>query len=160
MKTESKRDIEIILVFMSLYILNRFWLKQTVQIPLVSYILKCHFNDWIGGICITAYINIVLAYSKYSKYRIQTVGFVMLCGLVCGILWEYIFPLFYQRGVSDLGDVVAYVLGGLTYFILSKRITKSYQGYSCLPPHRGRHYCCAETRKEGDLFRSHPLENP
>lgn len=105
---------------MQLYVLNRFWLKHAIQLPIVSYILKCHFNDWIGGICIIAYVNIVLANSKYSHCRIQKIGSVALCGLMCGILWEYVFPVFYHRGVSDLGDVIAYVIGGMTYLTLSK----------------------------------------
>ena len=64
-------DISKIVCVLFLYALNRFYLKNVVVIPAISYILKCHFNDFLGGIFIIAYINLILEHSKYRHYRVD-----------------------------------------------------------------------------------------
>ena len=49
---------------------------------------------------------------------------MMLC---CGIIWEYIFPYLFAYSTSDILDVVSYVLGGITYCFLIKKVEKVSQ---------------------------------
>lgn len=121
-------DFLVILLVSAAYSINRFWLKNAVDWPVVSYILQCHFNDWLAGIGIIAYLNLVFSFSKYRHIRItQNRTAVPVC-LICGVLWEYGFPLVYPHGTSDVWDIISYVLGGIVYILLSKQqklITKN-----------------------------------
>ena len=76
-------DISKIVCVLFLYALNRFYLKNVVVIPAISYILKCHFNDFLGGIFIIAYINLILEHSKYRHYRVDTVSMAVTITLIC-----------------------------------------------------------------------------
>ena len=117
-KFKRMGDISKIVCVLFLYALNRFYLKNVVVIPAISYILKCHFNDFLGGIFIIAYINLILEHSKYRHYRVDTVSKAVTITLICGIFWECVAPFFVHQGVSDVYDVIAYVLGGITYLLL------------------------------------------
>ena len=117
-KFKRMGDISKIVCVLFLYALNRFYLKNVVVIPAISYLLKCHFNDFLGGIFIIAYINLILEHSKYRHYRVDTVSMAVTITLMCGIFWEYVAPFFLHQGVSDVYDVIAYVLGGITYLLL------------------------------------------
>ena len=117
----ARRFDAITLAIISLaYCVNRFWLKNALGVPVVSYLLKCHFNDWLAGICVMTYLNLVMSLGGY-RLRLRTYpGAAAVC-LACGLLWEYALPMVFPHGTSDVWDVAAYVLGGLTYVLLSRR---------------------------------------
>lgn len=117
-----KEDRLCFLLPLLLYVINRFILKRIIGDSLIGYILRCHFNDYLGGICIIAYINIVLSCGVYSKYRITRLIPAIMIGILCGILWEYGFPLLFPRGTSDFWDVIAYTLGASTNILVLQRI--------------------------------------
>lgn len=102
-----------------MYCINRFFLKNIlVGIPVVTYIVNCHLNDFLAGIAIICYVNIVISLSKLSIQRIKHLYSSLLVSFSCGILWEYVFPHFIKKGVSDVLDVVSYMLGGVVYIIV------------------------------------------
>ena len=109
MKRKPDRDEVIIVCVLILYCLNRFIFKIVVNVPIVSYLLKCHFNDWLGGIFIVAYINVVLI------------------NAFCGIVWEFIGPYVFHHGTSDCYDMLAYIIGGITYIMLQRIAAKREQ---------------------------------
>lgn len=39
----------------------------------------------------------------------------------CGIFWEYIAPMFRANTVSDTWDMLAYMIGGFLYWIITKK---------------------------------------
>lgn len=123
-------DISKIVCVLFLYALNRFYLKNVIVIPAISYILKCHFNDFLGGIFIIAYINLILEHSNYRHYRVDTVSMAVTITIICGIFWEYVAPFFLHQGVSDVYDVIAYVLGGITYLLLWRVVPVKINWYS------------------------------
>ena len=47
-KDKEKNGIIIACVLL-LYALNRFVLRGVFSIPILSYLLKCHFNDYLGA---------------------------------------------------------------------------------------------------------------
>lgn len=106
-----------IAVGLALYALNRFYLKNIVRTPVVSYLLNCHFNDFCGGICIIAYMNIVLSFDQHCPFRFKRYRDIFLACFICGLLWEYLFPLVFPRGTADPWDIVAYCLGGSIYTV-------------------------------------------
>ena len=108
-------DFIVVVLISALYCSNRFWLKNVVNIPILSYLLKCYFNDYLAGIGIIAYMNLVLYVSKYRYIRIKTLSCAIVICFACGLLWEYILPQIFPHGTSDKWDVVSYVLGGVSY---------------------------------------------
>ena len=42
----------------------------------------------------------------------------------CGTIWEYVTPLFRKNTVSDIGDIVAYMIGGIVYWLINKILIK------------------------------------
>lgn len=111
---------KVILFTLLIYCINRFCLKRVIDLPVVGYILRCHFNDYLGGICIIAYINLVLMHSKYKYACIQKFSTAIIVTAICGVLWEYIMPALYRHSVSDFADVISYMTGGITYFVINK----------------------------------------
>ena len=127
MKQVSKQNVIVLLCIACLYCVNRFWLKETISLPVISYVLKCHFNDFLAGIAILAYINLMLSISKYHNKAILTFpkGFGVALG--CGLLWEYLLPIFFPHGTSDIYDVLAYLLGGVSYISIIHLISRRTQ---------------------------------
>ena len=94
------------------------------MMPVISYILKCHFNDFLAGIVIISYLNLIFSISRFSHIRIDNyIASVSIC-FICGILWEYILPLIFPHGTSDVWDIVSYILGGVMYIKLLDRKKK------------------------------------
>ena len=110
-----------------LYTLNRFILKRTISnTTIIGYFLHCYLNDCIGGFCIICYINIILLNSKYDSIHIHSFFLIVIITLICGLLWEYVFPAIHHRGISDAWDVGAYLLGGILYYYINRIIMKYY----------------------------------
>lgn len=118
LNTKSRFDQAVIIMIAVAYCMNRFWLKKVVSNWTLSYLLNSHFNDWLAGISIVAYINLILSKSKYTYIRIKNCWQAIVVCLCCGLLWEYVLPYLVQRGISDKWDVLAYILGGVTYIAL------------------------------------------
>lgn len=117
-KAKCDRNWIVSFYVLLLYSLNRFYLKKAVDVPIITYLLRCHFNDWLGGILIIAYINGILNLSRYREHQIATLKAAILTTFLCGIVWEYITPYLFHHGTSDFYDVIAYVIGGMTYILL------------------------------------------
>ena len=124
MKCKLNKDAIVIVCVLIFYSLNRFVFKTIVDIPIISYLLKCHFNDWLGGIFIVAYINVVLQYSRYRHMRIHTLPCVILINTLCGIVWEFVGPYVFHHGTSDYYDILAYIFGGIAYIIFQRILSK------------------------------------
>lgn len=114
-------------VTLMLYIFNRFALKPNLGSSVFSYLMKYYFNDYLGGILIVAYSNFVLSLSIYS-YRITSLKACAGITLLCGLFWEYIFPMIYPRGTADPFDVIAYILGGFSYYLIVQSFIKMKEG--------------------------------
>ena len=73
----------------------------------------------MAGVGIIAYINLVLNKSKYRNKNINSYKVAMVVCLTCGTLWEYVFPWIIPHGTSDIWDIVSYMIGGISYIIIS-----------------------------------------
>ena len=49
-------DSIVVVLISALYCSNRFWLKNVVNIPILSYLLTCYFPDYLAGIGILTQI--------------------------------------------------------------------------------------------------------
>lgn len=116
---ESERDFAALILVSTAYCANRFWLREAVRLPLISYILKCYFNDWLAGIGIIAYLNLLRSVSSWQCKRVTDIPSAVFICFVCGLLWEYALPGVLRCGTSDPGDIAAYILGGISYVLIS-----------------------------------------
>ena len=100
---------------MTIYIVNRFILKG-LEIQYFDYLIKSHLGDYIGGIVFCIYLNMVLFIGKIKPINKFWIIFTIM--LFVSILWEYFFTMFLKNSTSDPLDIIAYMLGTITYFLL------------------------------------------
>ena len=116
---KQKKDLLFFIVPLILFQVNEL-IKADVQIPVLGYLLRCHFNDYLGGISFAAYLNFILSLSNWTSFQLTKIQHFLIAGLLCGICWELITPLFIQSSTGDFWDVIAYILGMLTYWFFSE----------------------------------------
>ena len=121
MKQHRTKDGYILAAAFLVYLVNRFCLKESIDIPILRYILRCHFNDFLAGILFLAYINLLLSFSKFSHIRVQSLPAAAAIMGLCGIAWEYVLPLLHGRGTCDPWDILAYICGGIAYTLIVKQ---------------------------------------
>lgn len=112
----KKADIIIFIAVIMLHTLNQL-IKNEITYEPAGYLLRNHFNDFLGGIGIIAYIDFWLCISKYHIH-ISKNWIILLIGFLCGLFWEFITPIYRPESVSDLWDIVAYVMGAGAYALL------------------------------------------
>ena len=117
---KQKKDLLFFIVPLILFQMNE-WIKADVQIPVLGYLLRCHFNDYLGGISFAGYLNFILSISTWTSFQLTKIRHFLIAGLFCGICWELITPLFMQSSTGDAWDVVAYIFGMMTYWFLGEK---------------------------------------
>lgn len=118
-KTQRK-DLYFFIWPLCVYLLNEV-IKSKISTPILGYFLRCHFNDLLGGISFAAYVNFILSFSNWTTFRFVKLVHLIIQGVCCGIVWEWITPLFINTSTGDFGDVVAYVVGMIIYWFLVVR---------------------------------------
>lgn len=119
---EQRRDLICFCVPFVLYAVNQA-VKYRVGVPVLGDVLRYHWNDYLGGIAFAAYLNLVFSFSRWPRLRLRTPLHFLIAGTLCGLFWECLTPLFLPSSTGDWRDVVAYVLGMLTYGLLRGHLT-------------------------------------
>lgn len=114
-----KRNILILVLFLLIYFLNRHF-KYYIDLPAVGYLCRCHLNDYIGGIVFCVYLNMLLVFNH--RRPVLKLYHLLLIMSGVSILWEYFFPIFLSYSTSDFYDIIAYLLGTVTYYFLACRV--------------------------------------
>ena len=104
-----------------LYLINKYYLRMVFYYPFFRF----YFNDVLAGIVILAYSNIVISLSNV-KFNLYSLKNIIVFNLVIGLFWEYVTPLYYSKSTGDPLDVVAYVVGGIVYYLIIK-ISNKYR---------------------------------
>ncbi len=105
---------------LGLFVINTYLVKPILNDgdEVVYFFFTNYANDVLGGLAFLSYTNLLFDLVK-KKYRIVRVemglGYIFLCGLV----WEYVTPLFVDRSVSDWIDILAYIAGASLYYAAS-----------------------------------------
>ncbi len=115
-----KRNIIILIITLCIYSFNRFYLKSVIDVPVLSLILKNHFNDFLAGTAFLAYLNFILSHYKRGEYQVYSFRGAVFVAFLCGVFWEFITPLYKGDSTSDLLDILAYILGSLSYIVMIK----------------------------------------
>ena len=116
---KQKKDLWFFIIPLLIFQVNEL-IKADVQTPVLGYLLRCHFNDYLGGISFAAYLNFVLSLSNWTSFQLTKIQHFLIAGLLCGIFWEIITPLFMKSSTGDGWDFVAYIIGMLTYWFLAQ----------------------------------------
>ena len=111
------KNVKYGIITLIIYAFNRFFLKK-INIPVFGYILKNHFNDFLGGFLFCCYVNAILVYT--NRKQITKFWLLILFMLPVSISWEFVFPLFLKYSTSDIFDVICYLFGTITYYFVMK----------------------------------------
>ena len=114
---KRKKDLIIIGITIILYIVNQV-IKAKISIELIRWFLLCYFNDTIGGITFTAYCNIVFSIYNRKMVRLWQIELLLF---IAGLFWKYVTLVFRTYTVSDAWDIVAYMMGGLIYWLITRK---------------------------------------
>lgn len=111
--TNRVKAIIYALGFSSVCMINKFKIV-VVDNEYIMYFLNGYLNDILGTVVFLLYLCIVLSFlNKNFTFRLIHVELMVL---ICGILWEYVTPLYRIDTVSDPFDILAYTVGGLLFW--------------------------------------------
>ena len=96
---ERRRDLLLLLGALALYGVNQ-QVKTRVSWPAAEYLLRCHMNDYLGGIAFAAYLNLILSVSRWPEKRLNRPWQFLVVGVLCGLFWECAAPLFLPHSVG------------------------------------------------------------
>lgn len=116
-----KSDLSVIEVVAVLYLINQS-VKNNVNVEFIGSFLRCYFNDIICGIAFPAYCDLLLRTKNKSLDKLWK---IVLLLFICGIAWEIVPVIFFNHGVSDVFDIVCYIVGGMLYYFIQKEVKKS-----------------------------------
>lgn len=105
-----------ILVVGTIYILNKKFFSIHTE-GWVQYFCKCYLNDMICPLLILGVSQIMLI---WAGYEIKCFRHYISMGVLTGIIWEYFAPIINPKSVTDVLDIVCYMLGTFLYYILWK----------------------------------------
>ena len=105
----------------TLYLINQN-IKAEISGDIIRWFMNCYFNDFIGGIVFIAYCNAVMGCYDKSLIKLKQIELLLF---FAGVFWEYITPVFRKNTVSDAWDIVAYMAGGVVYWLLVVKLSKS-----------------------------------
>ncbi len=118
MKYRKSYIFNIVLCFIvvGLYILNNSWLKFYTNGMLREF-SRCYLNDLMATVVLMGYINLLLHTRNQYIYTLKSIEFICFCS---GLVWELWMPLIKKESVSDINDMICYLLGGVIYWVLYK----------------------------------------
>jgi Kef-type K+ transport system membrane component KefB len=111
------RDIKInsliSLTVLIIYLFNRFYVRQIVNYKtLVGGFIAFHLNDFLCGIFFLA------IYSLLIRKEIKKFWVCILLISICAMFWECVLPYFRAYSYGDWKDVIAYICGGISYWVI------------------------------------------
>lgn len=109
-----KKNILSAAVTFGLYLINR-RVRTMAGEGALGFFLRCYFNDIVGSVTFMSLANIILMLLGFRGINKLLYIEVLLLG--AGLFWEYGAPLIRSDTVSDPFDIIAYLLGGVIYWI-------------------------------------------
>ncbi|ASS74651.1 hypothetical protein CIG75_06485 [Tumebacillus algifaecis] len=109
----------LLIIGSALFLINEILIKAVTDNPFIHG----HLNDILIIWAFIPFLNLLLSLLPiFRTFRIVTLRSCLLLTLLIGIVWEYLLPLLATVGTSDPIDLVMYILGGATYWLLLKII--------------------------------------
>ena len=99
-----------------LYFFNNFYIKSHTS-GAVGDFFKYYFNDLLCPFFALGYINLLLI---TVNREITELWKLLLIIIAAGCVWETIGPLFKSSAVTDVKDLLCYIIGAIAYWALLK----------------------------------------
>jgi len=117
----KKINILIITVCFLLYAINRYTAFDETEGALLRIIWNYHFTDYLCIIVYFAVCNIFFdIFKRKGLYSLHT---ILIYSLLSCFAWEICVGFLNRYAVADLFDCLAYLLGGITYYLLFRFMT-------------------------------------
>lgn len=111
---ENSFNLILIMIFSCIYFINNIFIKKYTD-GLVQLFFNCYFNDLICPIIFFSYTNILLVTANRELTNLRK---LLLIGMVCSLVWEWIGPLLNTSSISDINDVFFYIAGTVLYWCM------------------------------------------
>ncbi len=99
-----------------MYTINQLYLKGSIE----SVIIMFYLNDFLAMILVLAFSNLLFIKYLNIEYTISDFNRIMIFSIVIGFFWEVITPLYNSKSTGDILDILAYLFGGLIYWLILK----------------------------------------
>ena len=109
-------NILLILIVAGFYLLNNLYFKNYTP-ENIRFFFICYFNDLICPLLFVSYANFLLI---IVHKEMQKLCHILLLCFSAGCFWEFGAPLLKETAVTDLWDIVFYLLGGVLYWLCLK----------------------------------------
>ena len=120
-------NLQLMVLSLAIYIINSKF-KNSIEIKWIRNLCNSYINDFVGAVFYIAVINHV-CYYFLKGIIITRIVYIELILLLCGIVWEYITPLFREGTVSDIIDIIVYLVAGMVYWFIAVKNNKTYKPY-------------------------------
>lgn len=98
-----------------LYLMNQIVFKKCF-VGEVGYFCNCFFNDLICQLFFLPYVQIFLIWVE-REIR-SYIGFLIV-GMTAGLIWEFFAPLINAKAVTDIYDLICYLVGVHIYYVIT-----------------------------------------
>ena len=98
-----------------LYLMNQLVFKECFT-GLVGYFCNCFYNDLICQLFFLPYVQIFLIWAEREIKGY--IGFLTV-GMTAGIIWEFFAPLINAKAVTDMYDLICYLVGVHIYYVIT-----------------------------------------
>jgi hypothetical protein len=109
-------NLVLIFIVICLYLINNLYLKMNTT-GLVQRFFVCYFNDLICPLLFMSYSNLLLFTVNRELSRFL---WIMLVGLLSGVVWELCGQIFKPSAVADIYDLVCYIIGAFLYWLINR----------------------------------------
>jgi len=72
----------------------------------------------LGGLLIVAFTNMMASTQMEWRLYLKSVRAIIVFSGLAGVYWEYVAPLYVEESISDPYDVLAYIAGGVAYWLM------------------------------------------
>lgn len=108
----------LIISVLILYLSNNLYLKNHTNDSMQNFFV-CYFNDLICPLLFFSYSNILLICVNKELKKLK---WIMLMGLCSGLVWEFFAPVIKPSSVTDVKDLMCYILGTFLYWCIIKLV--------------------------------------
>jgi len=111
---EKPINLILIIIVSILYVFNNVYLKKHTM-GIIQKFFICHFNDFICPLLFISYSNLLLITVDKELKKLR---WILLFGLCSGLIWEFFAPVIKPSSITDVVDLVFYIMGTFLYWCI------------------------------------------
>ena len=115
-RTIIVRQAVILGVVVIVYLINRLVFRDNSTQGFPLSIVACDLPDLMAPIALFSASNIVFAIAGFQLRKLLP---ILLFCIIAAFVWEFIAPVVVPWSVTDPYDIIAYLAGGIIYWLLN-----------------------------------------